>query len=224
MTARLRRRREDGERGAVMIEFALVGMLLATMAFGTIEYGYGWRSSDVGPHRRPGRRASVASMGTDNQSDYFALTSIRTNLDSAGLLDGIQRVVIYKADATDGDAPTVCTGTITATTAKCNIYTGDQVRSVAAGQFSATTGCMTAAHRQELLPERAHHRAGHRRLDRGVRAGEAEVAHRLLRRRRLPGQPRCSDANGAVVSRPISHRRLRADPRPRATRAATPSP
>ena len=50
-------------------------------------------------------------MGTDNQSDYFALTSIRTNLDSAGLLEGLQRVVIYKADATDGDPPAVCTGT-----------------------------------------------------------------------------------------------------------------
>jgi len=152
VTARLRRRREDGERGAVMIEFALVGMLLATMAFGTIEFGYGWRSSmSVLTAARAGAR-SVASMGTDNQSDYFALTSIRTNLDSAGLLDGVQRVVIYKADATDGDPPAVCTGTITATTAKCNVYTGDQVRSVAAGQFSATTGCMTAATVKNYCP------------------------------------------------------------------------
>jgi Flp pilus assembly protein TadG len=129
-----------------MIEFALVGMLLATMAFGTIEYGYGWRSSmSVLTAARAGAR-SVASMGTDNQADYFALTSIRTNLDSAGLLDGLQRVVIYRADATNGDPPAICTATpITATTQKCNVYSGDQVRAVAAGQFSLTTGCMTAA-------------------------------------------------------------------------------
>ena len=162
MTARLRRRREDGERGAVMIEFALVGMLLATMAFGTIEYGYGWRSSmSVLTAARAGAR-SVASMGIDNQADYFALTSVRTNLDSAGLLDGLQRVVIYRADATNGDPPAICTATpITATTQKCNVYSGDQVRTVAAGPVQRDHRLHDRGARQELLPEqsRSRHRA-----------------------------------------------------------------
>ena len=168
-----------------MIEFALVGMLLATMAFGTIEYGYGWRSSmSVLTAARAGAR-SVASMGTDNQSDYFALTSIRTNLDSAGLLDGLQRVVVYRADATNGDPPAVCTGTpITATT--------DEVqrlhRRPGAGGGGRTVQRDHRLHDRGTVknycPNRRDHRAGHRRLDRRVRAGEAEVAHRLLRRRR----------------------------------------
>ena len=136
MTAR-RRRQVDGERGAVMIEFALVGMLLATMAFGTIEYGYGWRSSmSVLTAARAGSR-TVSSMGRDVQSDYFALTSIRTNLDSAGLLEGLQAVIIYRADAANGDPPAGCVAKLPAGADKCNYYTGNQVRSVAWTQFTA---------------------------------------------------------------------------------------
>ena len=152
MISRLRQRADDGERGAVIVEFALVAMLLATLAFVTIEYGYGWRSSmSVLTAARAGVR-SVSSMGTDNQADYFALTSIRANLDSAGLLEGAQRVVIHRADATNGDPPAACTATpLTTTTALCNVYTGDQLRLVAAGQFAAT-GCMTAATVKNYCP------------------------------------------------------------------------
>jgi Flp pilus assembly protein TadG len=152
VVSRLRRRAGDGERGAVIVEFALVAMLLATLAFGTIEYSYGWRSSmSVLTAARGGAR-SVSSTGNDNQSDYFALTSIKANLDSAGLLEGAQRVVVYKADATNGDPPAACLVTpITATTEKCNIYTGDQLRGVLASQFNAA-GCMTLATVKNYCP------------------------------------------------------------------------
>ena len=66
-------------------------MLLSTVAFGTIEYGYGWRSSmSVLTAARAGAREGVASSGTDYLSDYLALSGLRTNLDSVGMLDGHQ--------------------------------------------------------------------------------------------------------------------------------------
>ena len=139
------------ERGAVIVEFALVAMLLATLAFGILEYGYGWRSSmNVLTAARAGAR-SVASTGTDYQSDYFALSSVRTNLDSAGMLDGVQKVIIYKSTTADGQPPAACVNG-TAVAEKCNIYTASQVQNVALSQFSTTTGCMTAATIKNYCP------------------------------------------------------------------------
>jgi Flp pilus assembly protein TadG len=140
----LRRRAEDGERGAVIVEFAIVAMLLATLAMGTLEYGYGWRSSmSVLTAARAGSR-SVSSTGKDYLSDYLALTSIRTNLDSVDMLTGLQWVVVYKSTATDGNPPTRCTSGAPIAADLCNVYSAGQVQSVAAGQFNATTGCMTS--------------------------------------------------------------------------------
>ncbi len=139
-----RRCAHDEERGAVVVEFAVIAMFLATIAFGILEYGYGWRSSmSVLTAARGGAR-SVSAAGTDYLSDYFALTSVRTNLDSAGLLDGLQAVVVYRAAASDGEPPARCTAGTPQSTDKCNYYTGAQVAAVASGQFNTTTGCMSS--------------------------------------------------------------------------------
>ena len=143
---RLQKRARDGERGAVLIEFAIVAMLLATMGFGILEYGNGWRSSmNVLTVARAGAR-SVSSSGTDYLSDYLALTSIRTNLDSEGMLSGLQKVVIYKSQSADGKPPAVCVnGGALGSGDLCNVYSASDVQSVAASQFNTTTGCKTGA-------------------------------------------------------------------------------
>jgi Flp pilus assembly protein TadG len=152
VTVRLHQRARDGERGAVLVEFAIVAMFLATMAFGTLEYGYGWKASmNVLTAARAGAR-SVSGSGTDYLADYLALTSIRTNLDSAGMLEGLQRVVIYKSQSADGQPPAACvTGTPTSAN-KCNVYLAGEVQSVAASQFSTTTGCKTGSTKAFYCP------------------------------------------------------------------------
>jgi hypothetical protein len=143
--ARHRQATRDGERGAVLIEFALVAMFLITIAFGTMEYGYGWRASmNVLTAARAGAR-SVSSSGNDYLSDYLALTSIRTNLDSEGLLTGLQRVIIYRSTAADGQPPTNCVSGTPTSADKCNVYMAGEVQSVAASQFNTTTGCKTGS-------------------------------------------------------------------------------
>ncbi|MBV9953091.1 MAG: pilus assembly protein [Acidimicrobiia bacterium] len=148
---RLRQRARDGERGAVLIEFAIVAMLLATMGFGILEYGYGWRSSmNVLTAARAGAR-SVSSSGTDYLSDYLALTSIRTNLDSEGMLSGLQRVVIYRSPA-DGKPPARCAAGAPQASDFCNVYTASEVQLVAASQFNTGTGCKNGSSTSYYCP------------------------------------------------------------------------
>jgi hypothetical protein len=129
----------------VIVEFALVAMLLVTLAFGTIEYGYGWRASmNVLTAARAGAR-SVSGSGTDYLSDYLALSSIRTNLDSEGLLDGLQKVIIYKSLTADGAPAANCISGTPIAADKCNVYLAGEVQSVAASQFNTTTGCKTGS-------------------------------------------------------------------------------
>ncbi len=143
--ARLRARRMAGDRGAAMIELGLVVMLLITLSLGIVEFGWAWRSSmSTVTATRSGSR-TAASLGKDPQADYFALTSLKASLESSRLINGLQRVVVFRADSLDGTVPTACkSGTPTAGD-RCNVYTGDQVRGINLSQFDATTGCMTAA-------------------------------------------------------------------------------
>ena len=141
----LSRRREDGERGAVMVEFALVAMVLVTLAFGTLEYGYGWRSSmNTLTAARAGAR-SLASSGTDQLADYLALSSIRTNLDSVGMLEGLQKVIFYKSTTADGVVPAGCVSGAPGSNDRCNVYSASQVQNLNSSAGFNSAGCMTAA-------------------------------------------------------------------------------
>lgn len=63
-------------------------------------------------------------------------------MQASGLLSEVELVVIYKSNTTDGRMPAACK-TNTPTSALCDIYTGDQVRSMVESDFNTTTGCMT---------------------------------------------------------------------------------
>lgn len=135
----------EGDRGAAMIEFALVALFLFTLSLGLVEFGYAWRSAvAVVSSSRAGSR-TAASLGKDPQADYFALTSLKASLESSQLLDGLQRVVVFRSDSVDGTVPPSCTNGAASVGDRCNVYTGDQVRNVQLAQFDPTTGCMTAA-------------------------------------------------------------------------------
>ena len=91
-----------------MIELALVVMLLITLSLGA-------SSSSAGPggrvdvdgdrHRFHGPRPP---RGKDPQADYFALTSLKASLESSRLINGLQQVVVFRADSLDGGHPTAC--------------------------------------------------------------------------------------------------------------------
>jgi Flp pilus assembly protein TadG len=144
-SAALHGRASTRERGAVLIEFALVVMLLVTLGMGIFEYGAAWRSGIAAVSATRGAARTVSSMGNDPQADYLALSSLKADLSSSGLLTQVQRVVIYKATAANGQVPVGCLSCGSVGTNSCNIFTGAQLSALSWSTFNTTTGCSSAS-------------------------------------------------------------------------------
>jgi Flp pilus assembly protein TadG len=143
--------RTRGERGAALVEFALVALFILSLIAATYDLGQGWRASlAVTEAARTGARTASA-MGTQPLADYYALSGARAALGNSNLLDDVQRVVIYRSATANGDVPTQCK-TATTTSQPCNILTGDQFRSFNQAGFNSTTGCFTAATARNWCP------------------------------------------------------------------------
>ena len=137
-----RRRKRAGERGVVLLEFAIVMNLLLLLGFGIYEFGFAWRSSAAVTSGARSAARTVSSLADDDSADFQALTSIRSDLQASGLLNNLQLVVIYKSTTANGAVPSSCT-TNAATGALCDIFTGDQVRNLLESDFDSVTGCMS---------------------------------------------------------------------------------
>ena len=104
----LQHRRRDGERGASLVEFAVIAPLLFVLLFGIVEMGLAFRdrltvSSAVSAAARIG-----SVVGTEPEADFATLQAITAGLN--GQLDpgNILEVYIYRSDETgafhSGDA------------------------------------------------------------------------------------------------------------------------
>src|SRR5882724_6439089 len=124
------------ERGAALVEFALVAPVLMLLIFGAFEYGMFFKDYlTVANTTRTGARVgSAAGSGAD--ADYQILQAVKV---AAAALPGgsasIQQISIYKA-ASAGGAPTTTCQTTSSATDKCNTYT-----SSAFSQPSTKFGC-----------------------------------------------------------------------------------
>ncbi|HEX7132534.1 MAG TPA: TadE family protein [Iamia sp.] len=148
MIAHRRRRRDRvgpptlAERGAALVEFAFLVPLLALFAFGTLELGFQWKyAHEAVGGSRAGARVG-AGLGNDPTTDYYILATIRSSLDSAGTLEKLRKVIVYKAN-TQGDPATSCLSA-TSPTGNCQVYNSSMINStLSATHFHATTGCYT---------------------------------------------------------------------------------
>lgn len=130
-----------GQRGAVMVEFAFVALLIFTMLGGAYDFGMSWRLGiATNEAARTGARVG-SGMGNDPLADWYALSGAKAALTSAGKINDVQRVVIYKSTTVDGVVPSTCT-TGTTTTAVCNVLTGAQFRALTQSNINTTTGCI----------------------------------------------------------------------------------
>lgn len=94
------------ERGAALVEFSLVAIVLLTLAIGTFEMGMAWSDSQlITQAARTGAR-SAAQLGTNSAADSFSVESIEAAL--GDLRDGVTRIVVYDASAADGSMPAAC--------------------------------------------------------------------------------------------------------------------
>lgn len=148
---RLRRARAEGERGAALVEFAMVALILILLAAGAYDFGVGWRTGlAVNEGARAGARVG-SSQGAKVEADFALLSSAKAALDSSGVLDEVTRVVIYRANGSDGKVPTPCTNSNAGT---CNILSGAQLRALPDSSSGAinSSGCVTNSIRRSWCP------------------------------------------------------------------------
>jgi len=148
-------RRQHDERGAGLVEMALIFPLLVLLVFGIFEFGMAWKSSlTVSNALRSGARAT-ANSGEDREADYNGVTaavSAMANIDGAE----VTKLVIYKSNTTNGDVPPACltagaaaaggvsSGTLTAGV-RCNVYDATDLAGLDPSDFGGTTSCLTGS-------------------------------------------------------------------------------
>ncbi len=108
----------ERERGAALVEMALVLPFLFMLAFGLLETGMGWRNAiTVTSAARQGARVS-SHLGVNPQADREGLLAVQAVMGSD--MDQVELVIFYEATAS-GDMPPGClTNSISG---KCNRYT-----------------------------------------------------------------------------------------------------
>lgn len=103
--SRAARRRRDNEleRGAVLIEAAIVMPLILLIVFGILEFGLAFRNTlSVSESTRAGARVAVAQPRVDGY-EANAAAAVSGSLATSGIpADQIEELVIYKADPETG--------------------------------------------------------------------------------------------------------------------------
>lgn len=137
-------RPEGGDRGAVLVEFALVSTFLVTLVIGVLEIGSAWSDyQSLNQASRSGARVA-SQVGVAGEADSEALLAIESAL--GPLEDKVTRIVVYEADI-NGAMPTACeTATVGYTgAANCNVYDASSLANLAIPTWWGSGGsCGTA--------------------------------------------------------------------------------
>jgi Flp pilus assembly protein TadG len=139
------RHRAGEERGVALLETAIVVPFLMLLAMGIWEFSNGWQSNLAAQTAvRAGARTG-SGLGNDRAADYAVLQAVKAGLTDFATAD-IDRVVIYKASASDG-APTSTCKTGASQTGVCNVYSGTQLNTLTLAAFTgdASSGCTGSA-------------------------------------------------------------------------------
>jgi hypothetical protein len=116
-------RKENGERGASLLEFALVAPVLLLLTFGAFEYGMFFKDYlTVSNTTRAGARVGSAA-GSSADADYQILQAVKAAATALpGGSNSIQQISIYRSTAAGGGPTSTCQTTSSAAD-RCNVYT-----------------------------------------------------------------------------------------------------
>lgn len=138
-------------RGAALLEAAIVVSLLLVLAFGAAEIGLLWRDTNRIEHSVQAAGRVGSNAANSRLADLHLLESLEGSLQ--GLTGGeVERVVVFKATAADGDVPNGCVIVDVASTPMsshgvpntCNVYSREQLEGAAEVNFGAgNTTCVS---------------------------------------------------------------------------------
>lgn len=100
-----RRSNRRSDRGATLVEFALIAPLLIALTIGIMELGMAFRDVlSVSSAVREGTRM-LSALGTNPEADCLAIVATAQNLAGVGNLDHLDRIEIYKAEENGEQSP-----------------------------------------------------------------------------------------------------------------------
>jgi Flp pilus assembly pilin Flp len=107
----------EGERGAALVEFTFIAVLLFTLLFGIVEFGLAFRDRLTVANATQTAARVGSALGDDDRADFEVLKSLEQSLQTLpnSGLDVVRYVDIFEADAS-GDPKTSCPGS------ECNRY------------------------------------------------------------------------------------------------------
>lgn len=138
-TSAKRTRSRLRERGAVLVEAAIIAPIAIALVFGAMELGYAYYGKLTVEHMSIAGARAGSGSANDYLSDYNTLQAVadaRTGVSASA----ITKIVIYRATGPSDRVPAACkSGPVTNTsgTRGCNYYTGADL-SLASTQF----GCV----------------------------------------------------------------------------------
>lgn len=138
------------ERGAALVELAIVAVILVTMLGGAFDLGMAWRGTlAVTEGARAGVRVGSA-VGVQKEADRDLLLSVKSALSSSDMIDKVVRIVVFRA-GTNGRVPAECK-TATTLVSGCNILTGDDLRALETTSPLEDNGCIKQSRSKGFCP------------------------------------------------------------------------
>lgn len=133
---RVRRRRENGERGAALLELAVALPIFVVILALIFDYGIGFSAArDSSSAARSAARVA-ALAGDERLADYRALNAVRGEY--TGTDDSVVWVSIYRSpafSADNGAVPAGCGKDEGGVAGLCNTYDGSVLETLATSQF-----------------------------------------------------------------------------------------
>jgi hypothetical protein len=131
-------------RGAALLESAIVVSVLLLLAFGAAEIGLLWRDTNRIEHSVQAAGRVGSNAANSRLADLNLLESLEGSLQ--GLTGGeVERVVVFKASAADGEVPDSCiaVNVVSAPLSShgvpntCNVYSSQQLEGASQDDFGA---------------------------------------------------------------------------------------
>jgi hypothetical protein len=140
--ARFLRRPGRSERGAALVELALIVPVLVMLVVGIAEFGFGFRDRlTIQTATRTGARVGT-TLGNTATIDYEILQGVKSALGSVPT-SKIDKIIVYKSQTADGAVPSQCLS-VGSTANTCNVYSAADL-SAPVSSFGCGSGDLDTA-------------------------------------------------------------------------------